>query len=132
VKRFILFGSAAIFALAVNASAQTDAARVNAARAAIDTTPEFRGDAEYRQDRDVQKANIHVGAEIDKLNRDVQQLRADLSGNRSSRIRERFDRLTRDTDQLNAAYRKNRIRLSDAYRRTEDLRAEAQRIRKML
>ncbi len=122
----------ALCSFALNATAQKEPTRIDAARAAIDTTREYRGDTEFRDDRESQKANIRVGYQLDKLNRDVRQLRSELRAVRSSRIRERFDRLARDTDRLTAVYRQNRIRLSEAYQRTQDLRAELVRIRQMM
>jgi hypothetical protein len=123
----------AIFAFALNAAAQNNDVRVNAARAAIDQTREYRGDSEFRQDRELQRANNRVGYEIDQLNREVRRLRYDIRTTHTSlRIRDRFDRLTRDTDRLTAIYRQNRLRLSEASRRAQNLRAEVVRIRQLV
>jgi hypothetical protein len=133
MKGLTLLLSLATFAFAANAAAQNNDARVDAARAAIDQTREYRGDSEFRQDRELQKANVRVGYEIDQLNREVRRLRYDIHATRvGHHIRDRFDRLVRDTDRLTALYRQNRVRLSDAYRQTQDLRAEVIRIRQMM
>ena len=133
MKKSILLSTCAILAFALNASAQRDEARIDSARAAIDETREYRGDRDFRQDREFQKSNIRAGYEIDRLNSDVRQLRYEIRGTRTGPgIRERVERLNRDTDRLTALYRQNRLRSWEAYRRAEDLRGEVKRIRWIL
>lgn len=132
MKGLTLLLSLALFAFALNAAAQNNVPRVDAARAAIDNSREYRGDQEFRNDREMQKANIRVGYEIDKLNSEVRQLRVEIGNSRNGKIRARYDRLNRETDRLTAAYKQNRIRLSEAWKQAQDLRAEVVRIRQML
>ncbi|MDQ2919522.1 MAG: hypothetical protein M3R10_06560 [Verrucomicrobiota bacterium] len=133
MKKIILLNSLAIFAFVFSASAQRDEARVDSARAAIDETRQYRGDSEFRADRDFQRGRVRADYAINRLNRDVRDLRYELRNARTGqRIRDRFERLKGDTDRLTALYRRNRLRSWEVIRRAEDLRADAGRIRAML
>ncbi len=131
MKRFILAFSLAALAFSGNASAQYDP-RVDAARFAEDQNRMYRGDNEYRDDREFGRNNARAGWEIDKLNSEVRRLQYEIRGIRSDRLRARFDRLHQETDRLTALYRRNRIRSWEARRRAEDLRGDAARLREML
>ena len=131
MKKFILPLRLAL--IAGSAFAQHDTARVDAARLAQEQNREYRGDAEFRDDRDFAKSNARTGWEIDRLNREVRQLRNELRGvHLGSRIRNRFDKLIRDTDRLTALYRQNRLHGSEVRGRAQELRDEIQHIRWML
>ncbi|MGZ5019105.1 MAG: hypothetical protein ACXWAV_01630 [Chthoniobacterales bacterium] len=132
MKKTILLSSLAVFALTFDAAGQGEAARVDAARAAIDTTREYRGDRDFRNDREVGRNRARAQYEIDALNRDVRKLREEMRGIRSERIRGRFDRLVRDTDRLTALFRQERLHSSEARHRAEDLQGDAARLRAMI
>ncbi len=91
---------------------------------------EDRGDRDgrdYRGDRDG-RAN----GEIDRLMREVYQVRAEIGNSRNQRIRARFHSALESAVSLRSAYQRKRIRGWEVRRRADDIRAELSQIRQEL
>ena len=75
-----------------------------------------------------------VGYEIDRLNRDIQQVRAEIRvyGGEGRRIRYRFDRVLRGADRVNYEYSRRLVPPFEIRRRVEQLRGELYAIREDL
>ena len=75
-----------------------------------------------------------VGYELDRLNREVRQVRFEIRGFRGEgrRIRWRFDRVQRATDRLNYEYERRIASPGQIRRRIEQVRGELYQIRQDL
>lgn len=121
----------ALSAIAPSASAQRgDSGRVDAARLADEQNREFRGDNEFRRDREWQRWEARTAAQIDDLNRDVRRLGNDVRISHPGRwVRERYADVVRDTDRVTALFRQRRVRLPEIRRRIDEIRGEMSRVR---
>lgn len=81
----------------------------------------FRGDSEGRTRRD-----------LDRLNYEVRQVRAEIGGLRDGRIRARFHRVRSAADRLNYAFDRRILRGWEIRRRADEIRAELDDIRRDL
>ena len=115
----VLLASAGV---ATNANAQRYDTRIDVARS-VNPGRDFRGggDWEGRTRRD-----------LDRLNYEVRQVRAEIGNLRDGRIRERFHRVRRATDRLNYAFERRAIRGWEARARAEEIRGELDSIRREL
>ena len=102
------------------------AADTSAQRIFVDT-PAGRVVAGGRGDR-------RVGYELDRLNREIRQVRYEIRAARGEgrRIRYRFDRVERAADRLNYEYRRGLARPFEVRRRIDRVRAELYDIRRDL
>lgn len=109
-------------ACATNASAQRYDARIDVART-VDPEREFRRGGDWGR---------RTRAELDRLEYEVRQVRAEIGNLRDGRIRERFHRVRRATDRLNYAFDRGMARGWEVRRRADEIRAELWAIRREL
>ncbi len=70
--------------------------------------------------------------EIVQLQREVRQVRLEIGDSRNRNLRERFGRIVRSADYLEAAYERGRVRGWEVRQRAEALRSELDGIRRDL
>jgi hypothetical protein len=134
MKKQILSFSFAVFGLTAmqgNASAQDHDRRVDAARAAVDEGRAYRPDQDHWNRGDGERRAAY---ELDRLNREVRAVRLEIGDSRRAgqRIRDRFHRVKRATDNLNYQFRSGNLRHWEVRRRTDEIRGDLQRIRREL
>jgi len=117
--------------ISINASAQGYDPRVDVSRLAVDESRTYRGDRDW--DRDNDRRNSRVAYDLDRLNREVRQVRAVINSRGvGPRLRERFRGVLRATDYLNAQFRRGNMRGWEIRRRGDAIRADLDRIRQEL
>ncbi|HEV3409924.1 MAG TPA: hypothetical protein VG095_06505 [Chthoniobacterales bacterium] len=122
-----------VAAFAGSGFAQGYPPRVDAARFAVETTREYRGDRAFQADRDFGREHARTGYLIERLNREVRRLGWELRRSGAGpRLHQRYDLLHRNADRLTAHHLRGRIRGWEARRRADQLLAEAHRIRAIL
>lgn len=126
------------FAGANNLSAQGYDPRVDISRNAADQDRAYRGrgddeivDPDDRRDgRDLRDGRDgRASGEIDRLMREVYQLRREIGDSRDRRIRARFHNVIESSERLRSSYQRGRIRGWEVRRRGDEIRSEMFRIR---
>ena len=130
MKKTILSFSLALLGLTAtfrNASAQEYDRRVDVARIAVEENRTYyRGDS----NRDWDRRGSRAAQDLERLNREVRQVRAVINFRGVSlRTRDRFRRVLRATDYLNEQFRRGNLRGPEVRRRADVLRAELDRVR---
>ena len=116
-----------------SALAQGYPPRVDAARFAVETSREYRGDREHYADRELGREHGRTAYLIEQLNREVRRLGWELRRSGAGpRLHQRYDLLHRNADRLTAHHLRGRVRGWEARRRADQLLAEAHRIRAIL
>lgn len=128
MKKLILALSLAVLAsasVATNVTAQRYDPRIDI-RATVNPGREF--------DRDFRGGDWEgrTRRELDRLNYEVRQVRAEIGNLRDGRIRERFHRVRRSADRLNYAFERRIMRGWEIRQRADEIRAELNWIRREL
>ena len=115
----------ALTALAGTASAQNTERRVDAARVAAEEGRSYRHDSDDWRHGDRRTAYI-----IDRLNREVREVRLEIGNYRGRYIRDRFHRVVTATQYLNQQFRRGELRGWEARRRADEIGDELERVRR--
>jgi hypothetical protein len=115
----------ALTAFAGTASAQNNERRVDAARGAAEEGRNYRHESDDWNH--VERRTAYI---IDRLNRDVRELRLEIGNYKGQYIRDRFHRVVKATEYLNAQFRRGELRGWDARRRADEIEDELERVRR--
>jgi hypothetical protein len=131
MKRLTLAISLAVLSLAGLATTASAQRNVDAARLAIEQNRDYRGDVEFRGDRDWQRWHARTAADLDRLNAEVRELRFELRRIRAGgRFWARYQSIVRDTDRLTALFRQGRLRGQEVRSRAAEIRSDVYRLRR--
>ena len=103
--------------------------RVDVARVAADEARAYRPDQDYWNRGDGYRRAAY---DLERLNREVRAVRLEIGDSRRRHIRDRFHRVVRATEYLNAQFRRGNIRSWEVRRRADEIRGELEPIRRQL